>query len=98
MAYEQDPNRINQPRSSYQTDGGSWGLIIVALVVAAALAFIFLLLPASETPTGPKVTENAPKVERPATTPSPTPAQPPAKSPAPTTPPANNPPPAAPQQ
>ena len=95
MAYEHDPNRINQPRSSYEKDSGSWGLIIVALVVAGALAFIFLLLPASETPSGPKMTENQPKVERPAT-PTPTPAQPPAKAPAPTAPPA--PAPATPQQ
>jgi len=98
MAYEQDPNRVNQPRSSYQRDGGSWGLIIVALVVAGALAFIFLLLPASDTPTGPKMTENAPKVERPATTPTPTPAPPPAKDPAPTTPPTTTPAPATPQK
>ena len=96
MAYEQDPNRINQPRSSYENDSGSWGLIIVALVVAGALAFIFLLLPASETPSGPKMTENTPKIERPATTP--TPAQPPAKTPAPTTPPATTPAPSTPQQ
>ncbi len=88
MAYEQDPNR-NRPRSSYETASSGWGLIVIALVVAGALAFIFLLLPASDTTTQ-RVTENAPKVERPATTPTPTPA-PPAKSPAPTTPPGGTP-------
>jgi hypothetical protein len=85
MTFEQDPNRINRPRSSYDSASSSWGLIVIALVVAGALAFIFLLLPASDTDT--HLTQNAPKVQKPATTPTPTPATPPAKSPAPTTPP-----------
>jgi len=91
MAYEHDPNRPNQPRSRLESQNNNWGLIVIALVVAGALAFIFLLLPASDDKTTPRVTENAPKIERPATTPAPTPAPPPAKAPAPTTPPANTP-------
>ena len=90
MTFEQDPNRINRSRPSYESASSSWGLIVIALVVAGALAFIFLLLPASDTSTQ-RVTENAPKIEKPATTPTPTPAQPPAKSPAPTTPPGGTP-------
>jgi hypothetical protein len=90
MTFEQDPNRINRPRSSYDTASSGWGLIVIALVVAGALAFIFLLLPASDTTTQ-RVTENAPKIEKPATVPTPTPAPPPAKSPAPTTPPGGTP-------
>lgn len=89
MTFEQDPNRINRPRPSYESASSNWGLIVVALVVAGALAFIFLLLPASDTTTQ-RVTENAPKIEKPATTPAPTPA-PPAKSPAPSAPPAGTP-------
>lgn len=95
MAYEHDPNRVNRPRSSYDATSG-WGLIVIALVVAGALAFIFLLLPSSDTST-PRVTENAPTTtQRPATTP--TPAPPPAKSPAPTTPPAGTPVPSTPDK
>lgn len=84
MAYEHDPNTTPPPRRpvSYEDASSGWGLFIIALVVAGALAFIFMLLPASDT-NSPRVTENAPKIEKPATTPIPTPAQPPAKSPAP---------------
>ncbi len=83
MAYEHDPNTTPPPRRpvSYEDASSGWGLFIIALVVAGALAFIFMLLPASDTGDKPRVTENAPKIERPATTP--TPAPPPAATPAP---------------
>jgi hypothetical protein len=96
MTYENDPNRANRPRFRYDSDSGAWGLIVIALVVAGALAIVFMLLPASEDSSSSRVTENAPRTERPAAPPKP--ATPPANKPAPTTPPANNPPPAAPQK
>ena len=88
MAYEHDPNRTPPPHrpASYEAASNGWGLFIIALVVAGALAFIFMLLPASDTDNSARVTENTPKVERPATTPAPTPAPPPAAKPAPTPP------------
>lgn len=84
MTYEHDPNTTPRRRVSYEDASSGWGLFIIALVVAGALAFIFMLLPASDT-NDARVTENAPKVEKPATTPSPapTPAQPPAAKPTP---------------
>jgi hypothetical protein len=90
MAYEHDPNTTPPPRrpASYESASSGWGLFVIALVVAGALAFIFMLLPASDTDNNARVTENAPKIEKPAATPVPTPAQPPAKSP---TPPADTP-------
>lgn len=86
MTYEHDPNRTPpRRRVSYEDASSGWGLFIIALVVAGALAFIFMLLPASDTDDAARVTENAPKIEKPAatTTPAPTPAQPPAAKPAP---------------
>lgn len=87
MAYENDPNRMNDPdRPSTSkppfeyTSGAGFGWIPAILAVAAVALLIMLLLP-TRNDTTPRVTENAPRTERPAT-----PTTPPANKPAPTTP------------
>lgn len=91
MAYENDPNRVidpdrpGRPRFRYNA-GDGFGWVPTILAVAAVVLLIMLLLPARND-TAPRVTENAPRTERP-TTPT-TPGTPPANRP---TTPAPNPP------
>ena len=88
MTYENDPNRMvdpdrpARPRFQYRAEDG-FGWVPLILAVAAVALLIMLLLPARND-TGPRVTENAPRTERP-NTPAP-PSTPPANKPAPTTP------------
>jgi hypothetical protein len=85
MAYENDPNRMidpdrpGRPRFQYRPEDG-FGWVPMILAVAAVALLIMLLLP-SRNDTGPRVTENAPRIEKPTT-----PTAPPANKPAPTTP------------
>lgn len=85
MAYENDPNRMidpdrpGRPRFQYRPEDG-FGWIPMILAVAAVALLIMLLLP-SRNDTGPRVTENAPRIEKPTA-----PTTPPANKPAPTTP------------
>lgn len=50
--YEADPTPVSVSRSRDELDelDVGWGLIIIALVVAGALAFVFMLLQSSDTP------------------------------------------------
>jgi hypothetical protein len=85
MAYENDPNRMidpdrpGRPRFQYRPEDG-FGWVPMILAVAAVALLIMLLLP-SRNDTGPRVTENAPRIEKPTT-----PTTPPANKPAPTNP------------
>jgi hypothetical protein len=85
MAYENDPNRMidpdrpGRPRFQYRPEDG-FGWIPMILAVAAVALLIMLLLP-SRNDTGPRVTENAPRIEKPTA-----PTTPPANKPTPTTP------------
>jgi hypothetical protein len=85
MAYENDPNRMidpdrpGRPRFQYRPEDG-FGWVPMILAVAAVALLIMLLLP-SRNDTGPRVTENAPRIEKPTA-----PTTPPANKPAPTTP------------
>jgi len=90
MAYDNDPNRMIDPdrpgpdrpgqsRFNYRREDG-FGWVPMILAVAAVALLIMLLLPSRNDP-GPRVTENAPRVEQPT---APTP--PPANKPAPTAP------------
>ncbi len=85
MAYENDPNRIidpDRPRVRHDADTG-FGWVPMILAVAAVAILIMLLLP-TRNDTGPRVTENTSRTERPVN-PTPNPS-PPANKPAPTTP------------
>ena len=85
MAYENDPNRMidpdrpGRPRFQYRLEDG-FGWVPMILAVAAVALLIMLLLP-SRNDTGPRVTENTPRIEKPTA-----PTTPPANKPAPTTP------------
>lgn len=90
MAYDNDPNRMIDPdrpgpdrpgqsRFNYRPEG-SFGWVPMILAVAAVALLIMLLLP-SRNDTGPRVTENAPRIEKPTA-----PTTPPANKPAPTAP------------
>jgi len=84
MAYDNDPNRIDpdrpaQSRFQYRRENG-FGWVPMILAVAAVALLIMLLLP-SRNDTGPRVTENAPRIEKPTA-----PTTPPANRPTPTTP------------
>jgi hypothetical protein len=85
MAYENDPNRMidpdrpGRPRFQYRPEDG-FGWVPMILAVAAVALLIMLLLPSRNDP-GPRVTENAPRVEKPTA-----PTTPPANKPAPTAP------------
>ena len=85
MAYENDPNRMidpdrpGRPRFQYRPEDG-FGWVPMILAVAAVALLIMLLLPSRNDP-GPRVTENAPRVEQPTA-----PTTPPANKPAPTAP------------
>jgi hypothetical protein len=85
MAYENDPNRMidpdrpGRPRFQYRLEDG-FGWVPMILAVAAVALLIMLLLP-SRNETGPRVTENTPRIEKPTA-----PTTPPANKPAPTTP------------
>jgi hypothetical protein len=85
MAYENDPNRMidpdrpGRPRFQYRPEDG-FGWVPMILAVAAVALLIMLLLP-SRNETGPRVTENTPRIEKPTA-----PTTPPANKPAPTTP------------
>jgi hypothetical protein len=84
MTYENDPNRLDRLRSSYDNEGSSAPLIALALIVVFIVALVLTYRPREDTP---RVTENAPRTERPVT-PSPTtpPAAKPEPKPVPTTP------------
>jgi hypothetical protein len=85
MAYENDPNRMIDPdrpgrhRFQYRPEDG-FGWVPMILAVAAVALLIMLLLPSRNDP-GPRVTENAPRIEQPTA-----PTTPPANKPAPTAP------------
>jgi len=85
MAYENDPNRMidpdrpGRPRFQYRPEDG-FGWVPMILAVAAVALLIMLLLPSRNDP-GPRVTENAPRIEQPTA-----PTTPPANKPAPTAP------------
>jgi hypothetical protein len=62
MTYENDPNPLDQLRSSYSREGGLASLIALVLAVAVVIALIFALYPSADRP---RVTENVPRTERP---------------------------------
>ena len=84
--YENDPDRLNRPRvgdpprNPLEDNNAGTGVMAFALAAAAIIALGLMFWPGERAPT---VTENAPRVERPA----PTPTTPPANKPVtPTTP------------
>ena len=75
--YENDPDRLNRPRVGDPVDAGSGsGFLFGGLAIAAIIALALFFWPRSTT--GPSVTENTPRMERPAPT---TPTTPPANKP-----------------
>lgn len=79
MTYQNDPNRPERLRSSY-TPESSWApMVALALVVAIVVVLIATLYQGGDTQ---RVTENAPRAERP-TTPATPPAAKPEPNPAP---------------
>jgi hypothetical protein len=86
MTYnENDPDRLNTPIRTQVVRNDSTGWIVGVLAVLAVVALIYALLPTSNEQ-APRVTENAPRTERPInpTPPSMTPPTPtpPAEKPA----------------
>ena len=79
--YENDPDRLNQPRvgdpvrDPVVEGGGMPSFLTVALLAAAVLALGLMFWPRDQ---NPSVTQNAPRIERPAPTP---PTIPPANKP-----------------
>ena len=76
--YEYDPNRharlpLDRSRISEAESITMAGIVTVALFAAAVIAIAFLVWPHGTTTTGTAVTENLPKIERPAPITSPAP-------------------------
>ena len=76
--HENDPNRIERPVPTELARNDPTGWIVGALAVLAVIALVYALLPSGEQT--PRVTENAPRVDRPAN-PAPPAAQPPTPTP-----------------
>jgi hypothetical protein len=90
MAYDpNDPRRLEHPKPPGLVRSDPTGWVVGVVAVLAIIGLIYALMPSSNDPQAPRVTENAPRTEAPAkpTPPAATPPAQPSQQKPPTTPP-----------
>ena len=68
--YENDPDRMNQPRMREQMEASSGSMVAAGLLAAALIVLLAFSFWSGDSRTGTAVTENTPRTERPITPPA----------------------------